>query len=245
MKETKGRDTLYAEKQKSVTDFCFDSDVADVFDDMIERSVPGYRTTISMTGLLAEKYAQADSFCYDLGCSLGAATLSMRKNIKQSGCSIIAIDNSEPMIEKCRKRIEADDSEIPVKLICSDIQDVSIEKASIVVLNFTLQFIELQKREALLKKIRAGMLPGGVLILSEKISFDNKQVEELNIEMHHAFKKAHGYSDLEVSQKRTALENVLIPETIEAHRQRLEKSGFSTSTVWFTCFNFMSIAAIR
>ncbi len=239
------RDSIYAEKQNAVTDFRFDSEVADVFDDMIERSVPGYRTTISMTGLLAEKYAQTDSFCYDLGCSLGAATLSMRKNVKQAGCSIIAIDNSEPMIEKCRQRIEGDNAETPVKLICADIQDVSIEKASIVVLNFTLQFIKPERREALLKKVCAGMLPGGVLILSEKISFDNRQVEELNIEMHHAFKKAHGYSDLEVSQKRTALENVLIPETLEVHQQRLKSAGFSTSTVWFTCFNFMSIAAIR
>ncbi len=245
MKEKKERDSIYAEKQRSVTGFRFDSEVADVFDDMIERSVPGYRTTISMTGLLAEKYAQADSFCYDLGCSLGAATLSLRKNIKQPGCSILAIDNSEPMIEKCRKRIEADNSEIPVKLICADIQDVSIEKASIVVLNFTLQFIQPEKREELLKKVCSGMLPGGVLILSEKISFENKQVEELNIEMHHAFKKAHGYSDLEVSQKRTALENVLIPETLDVHQQRLENAGFSTSTVWFRCFNFMSIAAIK
>ena len=241
----KEKDRLYTEQQEPIAQFKFDKDVADVFDDMLERSVPGYRTTLSMIGLLAEKYSQTDSFCYDLGCSLGAATLSMRQNISQPGCAILAIDNSEQMIEKCRKRIEADNSEIPAKLICADIQDVSIEKASIVVLNFTLQFIAPEKREALLKKICDGMLPGGVLILSEKISFDNKQVEELNIEMHHAFKRAHGYSDLEISQKRTALEKVLIPETVETHQKRLERAGFSTSTVWFTCFNFMSIAAIR
>ncbi len=98
----KNKDSLYAEKQNQVTPFRFDKEVADVFDDMLERSVPGYRTTISMIGLLAERYSRADSFCYDLGCSLGAATLSMRKNIKQPGCSIIAVDNSKPMIEKCR-----------------------------------------------------------------------------------------------------------------------------------------------
>lgn len=239
------KDFLYAEKQSQVTPFRFDKDVAAVFDDMIERSVPGYRITISMIGLLAERYSQANSLCYDLGCSLGAATLAMRKNIKQPGCSIIAVDNSEPMIKKCRTRIEADTYQVPIKLICADIQDVVIEKASIVVLNFILQFIEPKKREALLNKIFSGMVPGGVLILSEKISFDNKQVEKLNIEMHHAFKRAHGYSDLEVSQKRTALENVLIPETVETHQQRLKNAGFSTSTVWFTCFNFMSIAAIK
>ena len=89
------------------------------------------------------------------------------------------------------------------------------------------------------------MLPSGVLIISEKISFDNKQEEALNVDIHHAFKRAHGYSDLEVSQKRTALEKVLIPETIEAHQQRLKNAGFQTSTVWFQCLNFISIAAIR
>ena len=212
---------------------------------MIERSVPGYRTTISMIGLLAERYSLADSFCYDLGCSLGAATLAMRKNIKQPGCSIVAVDNSEPMIEKCRTRIEADTSQVPIKLICADIQDVVIENASIVVLNFILQFIKPKKREALLNKICSGMVQGGVLVLSEKVSFDDTQEEALNIEMHHTFKKAHGYSDLEISQKRTALEKVLIPETLQIHQQRLKKAGFSTSTVWFQCFNFMSIAAVK
>ncbi len=89
------------------------------------------------------------------------------------------------------------------------------------------------------------MVPGGILILSEKVSFDDKQEEALNIKMHHTFKKAHGYSDLEISQKRTALEKVLIPETLQTHQQRLKKAGFSTSTVWFQCFNFMSIAAVK
>jgi tRNA (cmo5U34)-methyltransferase len=241
----KKKDSIYAEKQQSVTGFRFNSETAEVFEDMIERSVPGYRTTISMIGLLAERYSLADSFCYDLGCSLGAATLAMRKNIKQPGCSIVAVDNSEPMIEKCRTRIEADTSQVPTKLICADIQDVVIENASIVVLNFILQFIEPKKREALLHKIYSGMVPGGILILSEKVSFDDKQEEALNIKMHHTFKKAHGYSDLEISQKRTALEKVLIPETLQTHQQRLEKAGFSTSTVWFQCFNFMSIAAVK
>ena len=241
----KKKDSIYAEKQQSVTGFRFNSETAEVFEDMIERSVPGYRTTISMIGLLAERYSLADSFCYDLGCSLGAATLAMRKNIKQPGCSIVAVDNSEPMIEKCRTRIEADTSQVPIKLICADIQDVVIENASIVVLNFILQFIEPKKREVLLNKICSGMVPGGVLILSEKVSFDDRQEEVLNIEMHHTFKKAHGYSDLEISQKRTALEKVLIPETLQTHQQRLEKAGFSTSTIWFQCFNFMSIAAIK
>jgi len=149
------------------------------------------------------------------------------------------------MVKKCRARIKEDTFPVPVKLICADIQDVVIEKASIVVLNFTLQFIEPEKREALLNKICSGMVLGGVLILSEKVSFEDRQEEALNIEMHHAFKKAHGYSNLEISQKRTALEKVLIPETLQGHLQRLKRAGFSTLTTWFQCFNFMSIAAIK
>jgi tRNA (cmo5U34)-methyltransferase len=241
----KNKDALYFEKKTSDTQFRFDKKVTEVFDDMIERSVPGYGITISMLGIIAAKYSQADSYCYDLGCSLGASTLAMRRNIKQSGCSIVSVDNSEPMIEKCQERIAADNSQVPVKLVCADIQDVSIRNASIVVLNFTLQFIAPEKREVLLKKIFDGMLPGGVLILSEKISFEDKKVEALNIEMHHTFKKAQGYSELEISRKRTALENFLIPETVAIHRQRLKNAGFQTSTVWFQCFNFMSIVAVR
>ena len=241
----KKKDSLYSEKLNSIAQFKFDKKVTEAFDDMIERSVPGYGITISMLGIIAAKYSQADSYCYDLGCSLGASTLAMRRNIKQSGCSIVSVDNSEPMIEKCQERIAAENSQVPVKLVCADIQDVAIKNASIVVLNFTLQFIAPEKRETLLKKIYDGMLPSGVLILSEKISFDNKQEEALNVDIHHAFKRAHGYSDLEVSQKRTALEKVLIPETIEAHQQRLKNAGFQTSIVWFQCLNFISIAAIR
>ena len=241
----KKKDSLYSEKLNSIAQFKFDKKVTEAFDDMIERSVPGYGITISMLEIIAAKYSQADSYCYDLGCSLGASTLAMRRNIKQSGCSIVSVDNSEPMIKKCQELIAAENSQVPVKLVCADIQDVAIKNASIVVLNFTLQFIAPEKRETLLKKIYDGMLPNGVLILSEKVSFDDTQEEALNIEMHHTFKKAHGYSDLEISQKRTALEKVLIPETLQTHQQRLKKAGFSTSTVWFQCFNFMSIAAVK
>ncbi len=241
----KKKDSLYFEKQTSETPFRFNKKVTEVFDDMIERSVPGYGITISMLGIIAAKYSQADSYCYDLGCSLGASTLSMRRNIKQPGCSIVSVDNSKPMIEKCQERIAADYSKVPVELVCADILDVPIKKASIVMLNFTLQFIAPEKRESLLKKIFEGMLPGGVLILSEKVSFEEKKAEALNVELHHTFKKAQGYSEMEISRKRTALENVLIPETVAIHRQRLKNAGFQTSTVWFQCFNFMSIAAVK
>lgn len=238
-------DDIYANPLGELTDFRFDEDVVEVFPDMIKRSVPGYATIVGMIGNLAERYAQSGSLCYDLGCSLGASTLAMRHRIRAADCKIIGIDNSSAMIECCNKVIAADSSELPVELLCSDLQDVEIYNASVVVLNFTLQFINILERCNILEKIYAGLRPGGVLILSEKVAFEDAPHHDLMIELHHNFKRANGYSDLEIAQKRSAIENVLIPETLEAHRDRLKKAGFSSSDVWFQCFNFASMIAIK
>lgn len=240
------QDQIYASPLDELIDFRFDERVVDVFPDMIQRSVPGYGTLISLTGILASRYAQANSHCYDLGCSLGAVTLSMRQRMADKNCDIIAIDNSEAMIEKARKIIDADTNDhVAVQLICADIADVVIENASVVVMNFTLQFIPVAEREALMQRIYQGLRPGGVLILSEKLAFEDKTRQQFHIEAHHDFKRANGYSDLEISQKRTALENVLIPETLTDHQQRLENAGFGFVEKWFQCFNFASLIAIK
>lgn len=241
----KQKDSLYSDLLGKVSDFSFDESVAQVFPDMIQRSVPGYEAIISMIGLLAGHYAAKDSHCYDLGCSLGAATLSMRKQIKQPNCKIIAVDNSEAMVAHCRKIIDNEASRVPVEVICSDLQDVDINNASVVVLNFTLQFIELESRQEIINRIYQGMLSGGILVISEKLSHQDRDIENLFIDMHHEFKKAHGYSDLEISQKRTALEEVLIPENIEQHKKRILTSGFKSCDVWFQCFNFASMLALK
>ncbi|MDM3872003.1 carboxy-S-adenosyl-L-methionine synthase CmoA [Porticoccus sp. W117] len=238
-------DKVFASPLAEIAGFKFDQRVASVFPDMIKRSVPGYESIIAMIGTLAERYVQTDSRCYDLGCSLGAATLSMRQHITQPGCEIIAVDNSQAMIERCQQLIDNDHSDVPVTLQLGNIQDVAIENASMAVLNFTLQFIPVADREAMLANIANGLKPGGVLVLSEKLVFDDQTHDELMIDLHHSFKKGNGYSDLEVSQKRTALENVLLPETLQTHRQRLKKAGFSSVDVWFQCFNFASIIAIK
>jgi tRNA (cmo5U34)-methyltransferase len=239
------RDQIYACPLNQVDAFSFDKNVADVFPDMIKRSVPGYATIISMIGHLAERYSQADSYCYDLGCSLGAATLAMRHRIHAAGCRIIAVDNSPAMVDRCRQVITADSGEVPVDLVCANLQDIVIEQASIVVLNFTLQFIPPAQRAYILDTIYRGLKPGGVFILSEKVAFEELPHQQLMTELHHNFKRTNGYSDLEIAQKRTALENVLIPDTLEGHRERLKQTGFNSADVWFQCFNFASLIAIK
>lgn len=239
------KDALFSQPQTTVADFVFDQHVVDVFPDMIKRSVPGYGTILHMIGQLTQRYAQANSRCYDFGCSLGAATLAMRHRVRAANVSIISIDNSEAMLERCQQVIDADSTDVPVELLKANIQHVPVVRASVCVLNFTLQFIPLSDREELLRKIYDGMLPGGILILSEKLSFTDKKLETLMIELHHDFKKTNGYSDLEIAQKRNAIENVLIPETLDTHKKRLHTVGFKNTEQWFQCFNFASIVAIK
>ncbi|WP_143735722.1 carboxy-S-adenosyl-L-methionine synthase CmoA [Microbulbifer mangrovi] len=239
------KDDIFSKPLGEVAGFSFDQSVVEVFPDMIQRSVPGYTTIVAMIGTLAERYAQAGSRCYDLGSSLCAATLAMRHRIPAADCEIIAVDNSPAMIERARTVLAADSAQIPVHLVCDDLQNVEVENASVVVLNFTLQFIPTSEREEILQKIYDGLRPGGVLILSEKVAFSDNDHQELMIDLHHSFKAANGYSALEIAQKRSALENVLIPETLFDHRTRLKSVGFSSVDVWFQCFNFASLIAIK
>jgi len=244
---TSKKDTLFAHPLERANDFIFDKNVVDVFPDMIKRSVPGYSTIIHMTGQLAQRYAQNNSCCYDFGCSLGASTLAMRHRVNNANIEIIGIDNSQDMLDCCKQVIDADSSDVPVRLKYGDLSDsnLKIENASVCVLNFTLQFVPLEKRKTLLKKIYDNMLPGGILVISEKIHFDDDELSSLMSDLHHYFKKTNGYSDLEISQKRNAIENVLLPETLEQHRQRLEKIGFKKIEQWFQCFNFCSFVAFK
>ena len=230
------RDTLFSAPIASLGDWTFDERVAEVFPDMIQRSVPGYSNIISMIGMLA---------VYDLGCSLGAATLSIRRNVHHEGCKIVAVDNSPAMVERCRRHIDAYKAPTPVEVVEGDIRDIDIQNASMVVLNFTLQFLVPDDRQRLLDKIYQGLNPGGALVLSEKFSFEDASVGELLFNMHHDFKRANGYSELEISQKRSMLENVMLTDSVETHKARLRKAGFEHSELWFQCFNFGSLVALK
>ena len=239
------RDTIFADPLGETSPFRFDADVARVFPDMIRRSVPGYATVVSMSGLLAGRYAAAGSNLYDLGCSLGASTLAMRRNVRAADCCIIAVDNAAAMLDRCRSVIDSDTHDTRVELVQADIADMPIVDASVVVLNFTLQFIPLLQRLDVVQRIYRGLRPGGILVLSEKVTLADPQLDALNIDLHHQFKRENGYSDLEIAQKRNAIDNVLIPETLDTHRQRMADAGFDACDVWFQCFNFASLIALK
>ena len=235
---TDQRDDIYAAPLSQPGLFTFDDNVARVFPDMIKRSVPGYTTIIAMTGLLAARYAQAGSRLYDLGCSLGAVTLAMRAAVRAEGVEIVAVDNSSDMIAGLERALSENPApeRAPVETRLADVLDTDIENASVAVLNFTLQFVAVDRRGGLLEKIADGLRPGGILILSEKIRFGDGHEQALQTEWHHDFKRAQGYSDLEIARKRDALECVMVPERLERHGRAtrssiLRRSKKSTDSV--------------
>lgn len=239
------KDQIYARPQNTIEEFRFDEQVTAVFTDMIQRSVPGYDMMLAMIGIITRRFVKPDSRCYDLGCSLGASTLAICHNLPDEDCRIIAVDNAPAMIDECRKNIMRGDASAPVELRCENVLDTEIKDASLVVMNLTLQFISPERRQGLLTKIYRGLNPGGALVLSEKIIAEDESDAELLIELYHDFKRLKGYSDLEIAQKRDALEKVLLPESISIHRERLQKTGFKRVIPWFQCFNFISLLAVK
>ncbi len=239
------KDRVFTE-QRLPGDFVFDDKVAQVFEDMINRSVPGYSTIVGMIGVLADRYCLPGSRVYDLGCSLGGASFSIAEQVQLADYEIVAVDNSAAMIERMAERVAAGQfAHQRIECRQADLLATEITDASVVVLNFTLQFIAPEQRQQLIERIYAGMRPGGILVISEKILFPDAKLNELFIDLYHGFKESMGYSKLEISQKRTALENVLIPETLDSHRARLKTAGFSSVDVWFQCFNFASMVAFK
>ena len=241
------RDSLYANDKLGDEPFRFDESVARVFPDMLRRSIPGYTATLEAIGSLAARFVRDGSRCYDLGCSLGGATLAMRQGIRAADCRIVAVDNAPAMIERCRTIVDADTAagRVPVDVVLADIRDHPLDDASMVVLNYTLQFVAPDDRDALMRRIYDGLNPGGLLVLSEKVIDEDPRMESLLVELYHEHKRRNDYSALEIARKRTALENVLIPETVSQHRRRLQRAGFGSIAVWLRYFNFVSIIAIR
>ncbi len=236
-------DKIYASKLPHVVDFVFDEKVAEAFPDMIRRSVPGYETIIALLGIIAKHHAQPNSNIYDLGCSLGAAMLSIQSQITDRSIHFIGVDDSLPMLQQCQKNLSSIIAPARFSLLHDDICKVEVKNAGMVILNFTLQFLAPTDRLSLLRKIYANLKTGGVVVLSEKVAIA-KTGGGLQ-QLHDRFKLANGYSDLEIAQKRVALENVMVVDSASTHLDRLHQAGFPRVTQWFQAFNFCSFIAYK
>ncbi|WP_395343408.1 carboxy-S-adenosyl-L-methionine synthase CmoA [Ningiella sp. W23] len=238
-------DTLYSSNQSDLSPFAFNQAVVDVFPDMINRSVPGYQIIVDGIGKISSRTLSSGATVYDLGCSLGAVSLSIAKHCQGKALNVFAVDNSEAMVERCSQHIGAFKFDSHISVQQADVTQLSFEPCDMIVINFTLQFIDRDKRQALVDRLYEALKPGGKLIMSEKVREQNKMLDAMLVDLHHDFKKSNGYSELEISQKRSALENVMVLDDIETHSQRLRTAGFLASTVWYRHFNFLSMCAVK
>lgn len=241
---TSKKDRIYQKRPTRAGDFVFDEAVAGVFEDMIARSVPGYEAVHRLLRVVARKFVTQGSSVYDLGCSLGAASLGVCQAIPHARVSVIAVDNSEAMIHRLQQTLEGH-PQARIQPVCADIAEVEIENASLVILNYTLQFVDPEKRDSLIRRIYSGLRQDAALLLSEKIRYADRDEDARMQGLHEKFKQGQHYSALEIARKREALENVLIRDTHEQHRSRLYRAGFSRVFALMQHLNFITYLAIK
>ena len=239
------RDEVFRENQP-IADFAFGKNVAAVFDDMVDRSVPFYSEMQRMITEMAADFAVENSNVYDLGCSTGTTLLNIDAAVDKKKVKFIGVDNSQEMLKKCREKMTARGFQHEFELVCADLnQGVHIENASMVLLVLTLQFVRPLYRDTLVKSIHQGLNENGCVILVEKVLGEDSVFNRLFIDYYYGLKKRHGYSELEISQKREALENVLVPYKLMENREMLLRAGFRYCDVFFKWYNFCGIIAVK
>jgi tRNA (cmo5U34)-methyltransferase len=238
--EIKEKDTLFTQTP-ATQKFEFNESVARVFDDMLARSVPMYRECLESAVGWCVKFSREGSQVYDLGCSTGTFLSRLASQLPaDADIRLVGVDNSAPMLEKARKKLA------PSELIEADLQsDFPLTNASVVVMNYTLQFIPPKKRQDVVSKILNGLNSGGLLLMIEKVSSDHPKIGDAYTEFHHQFKKNQGYSQLEIARKREALENVLTPKTVDENIDLLLNAGFASAEIFFKWNNFAGFVALK
>ena len=240
-----GEDRLFADQQPVVRDFNFGRQTAEVFDDMLLRSVPFYAEMQRMIGQIAADFAVEGSRLYDLGCSTGTTLLTLDPLVAP-GVEFVGVDSSPEMLERARAKLAQAGLTRKYELQCADLNNgVRITDASMVIMNLTLQFVRPLYRQKLIATIAKGMRQEGCLVLVEKVLSSHSTLNRFFIKYYYAFKQRNGYSELEISQKREALENVLIPYRVEENMDLLLSHGFSQCDVFFKWHNFCGLIALK
>lgn len=239
------KDKLFLKKKNNIPEFSFDKKTSEVFDDMLERSVPLYDEIQRMMSEIAAEFAQDGTAIYDLGCSTGTTLFAMHESVPKS-VKLIGVDYSKDMLDRCRMRFRKNHMKNGYKLIRADLnKPVSIKNASVVILNLTLQFIRPIYRDRLIKSIYNGLNERGCLIVVEKVLGNDSAFNRLFIKLYYDMKKRQGYSDMEIARKREALENVLIPYRLEENKKLLARNGFTHVDVFYKWYNFCGMVAIK
>lgn len=242
------RDTLFSAPQRAKYDFEFDAQVAEVFDDMLERSVPFYAEQQSMIQAMAKSFWIPGTQVYDLGCSTGTTLERLAQELGESA-RLTGYDNSAPMLERARKRFETAGLQHRVTLaerdLNADLALLRLENSSLVTMCWTLQFVRPLRRDDLVRWIYQALADGGALIVTEKILTNSSHVNRFFIDYYYDLKRQNGYSDTEISRKREALENVLVPYRLDENLELFRRNGFEVVETFFQWFNFAGFLCVK
>jgi tRNA (cmo5U34)-methyltransferase len=237
-------DRIFADPNRKITDFSFNAETAEVFEDMLARSVPGYREIQRMIFELASDFAVDGTNVYDLGCSTGTTIRSLDELAQQ--VRLVGVDSSQAMLDKASRAFAASPLRHPYVLACRNLNDgMHVEEASVVVLSLTLQFVRPLHRERVLRDIHGGLHQNGCLLFVEKVLGEDSLLNRLFIQHYHEFKQRHGYSEIEIAKKREALENVLMPYRMKENEEMLRQVGFRAVDVFFKWYNFAGVLALK
>ncbi len=238
------KDTLF-QIDSVEEDFVFNERVVEVFDDMLDRSVPFYREVIGSTARLLDCFLNRGDTVYDLGCATGTTLLEFSRLLENRELKFVGVDNSAPMLDKARLKTELYSKTDSLSFLEEDITKIDHPGAGAFIVNYTLQFIRPLQRGDFVRKLYDNLRPGGVLLLSEKVISDDRRLNREYIAIYHRFKRKKGYSELEIAKKREALENVLIPFSIDENKTLLKNCGFNSVDTYFQWFNFASFIAVK
>lgn len=230
---------------RAPNDFSFNAETASVFDDMVNRSVPFYSEIQRMVCEIAKSFAAPKTCLYDVGCATGT-TLQMLNGQIDPEVELIGIDNSSEMLDKAKSKLNTDKSSNKISFINANLNDVpAMGNSSVIIMLLTLQFVRPLNREKLIKTAYNGLHKNGCLILVEKVTGTSTLLNRLFIEYYYNYKRRKGYSELEISQKREALENILIPYHHEENRKLLLDAGFPQVDEFFRWYNFSGLIAVK
>lgn len=238
-------DRLFSETNLKTGEFSFDENVARVFDDMISRSIPLYADVQRSIPVLASLLDHDPIRVFDLGCSTGTSLIHLARTINNRNLELIGVDNSQAMLDKCDEKLRALKLAEKIQTHLSDITTFDFEDASVVLMNYTLQFVPKESRLSILEKMYQSLRPGGFLLVSEKVIHEQSAVDDALVDLYFEFKRRQGYSDLEISRKRDALENVLVPMTIDQNMKMFSDAGFTRVELLLKWFNFATFVCYR
>ena len=237
-------DRLYRDGRVT-QDFSFNDRVAEVFDDMLDRSIPMYQTVIELTAAMLRRLAAPESCIVDLGCATGTTLLTLSRLLPELECSFIGIDNAPAMLAKARRKAQMYSKAAGIEFRDQDITRADLQGADVILCNYTLQFIRPLRRAEFIRSLFEVLPAGGILILSEKVISSGSLLNRSSIDIYHEFKRNQGYSELEIAAKREALENILIPFSVQENIDLLKGSGFAEVEVFFKWINFASFIAVK